>query len=63
MKTTKIQNGFTGYKAEVKTTGFPSISTIRRHLRMAKAADCQSVTTVEIDGVEYDLAKTGLVRR
>lgn len=64
MTKTTISNSFTGYHAEIKTCGFPSISTIRRHLRKSKAGDCKSVTTVEIDGVEYELNKTGeLVRR
>ena len=45
--TTQITNSFTGYSATIRHKGeMPAISTVRKHLRAAKASDCQSTTMV-----------------
>lgn len=58
MKTT-ITNSYTGYTATIRTNGKPAVSTIQKHLRKSKASGCQSVTTIEIDGIGYDLTDLG----
>ena len=59
MITTTISNSFTGYSATIRTNGKPSVSTIQKHLRKAKASDCQSVTIIEINGIRHDLINLG----
>jgi hypothetical protein len=66
MTTTKtktlISNSFTGYSATIRTKSqMPAVSTIRKHLRAAKASDCQSTTTIFIDGAGYELVHGELV--
>jgi hypothetical protein len=56
---TEISNSFTGYSATIRTNGKPAVATVQKHLRKAKASDCQSVTTIEIDGVRHDLVDLG----
>ena len=56
---TTITNAFTGYSATIRTTGKPAVATVRKHLRAAKAKDCQSTTIIEIDGIRYDLIDLG----
>ena len=47
MTTTHISNSYTGYSAEIMHKGEkPSISTVRKHLRAAKASGCNSTTMV-----------------
>jgi hypothetical protein len=58
MKTT-ITNSFTGYSATIRTANLPSVATIKKHLRKAKASDCHSVTTIYCDGEGMDLIDTG----
>ena len=62
MKTTTIRNSFTGYAKTIRTNGKPAVATVKRHLRKAKASDCQSVTMIEIDGIRHDFQETGLGR-
>lgn len=47
MNTYIIENKFTGYRKEISIKGesLPSVSTLRRHFRAAKASDCTSATT------------------
>jgi len=59
MTTTIINNSFTGYTATIRTAGLPAVSTIRRHLRAAKAGDCRSVTTIYCDGDGMELVNFG----
>jgi len=59
MSITIIRNSFTGYAATVRSSDYPAVSTIRKHLRMAKASDCRSVTTIYCDGEGMDLADLG----
>ena len=56
---TTISNSFTGYLATIRTNGKPAVSTVQKHLRAAKAIDCQSVTMIEIDGIRHDLIDLG----
>ncbi|HRW57946.1 MAG TPA: hypothetical protein P5185_09330 [Oscillospiraceae bacterium] len=56
---TIIYNSFTGYRATIRTNGMPAVSTVKRHLRKAKASDCMSVTIIEIDGIRHDLIDLG----
>jgi len=56
---TTISNNFTDYFAAILTNGKPSVTTIQKHLRKSKASDCQSVTTIEIDGIRHDLIDLG----
>lgn len=56
---TTITNAFTGYSATIRTTGKPAVATVRKHLRVAKAGDCQSTTIIEIDGIRHDLIDLG----
>lgn len=40
-----IENSFTGYRAEIAPKGaLPSVATLRKHFRAAKASDCKSST-------------------
>lgn len=66
MKYTIIRNSFTGYKAIIRTSGVPSLATLRRHIRASKASDCQSVTEIRYDttadgegGRNVDVTKFG----
>jgi hypothetical protein len=60
MSITIIRNSFTGYTATVRSASdYPAVSTIRKHLRKAKAGDCRSGTTVYCDGEGLDLADLG----
>ena len=60
MSTTIIRNSFTGYEATVRSASdYPSVSTIQKHLRKAKASDCRSTTTIYCDGEGMDLADLG----
>ena len=48
MNQTIIRNDFTGYSETIKHKGQkPASSTVKKHLRAAKASDCQSITRVE----------------
>ena len=52
---TIIRNEFTGYRATITHKGKkPAVSTVKKHLRAAKARDCQSITRVEqtFDAIE-----------
>jgi hypothetical protein len=51
MNTYTISNSFTGYSATIRIRGenLPSISTLRRHFRAAKASDCKSSTICRDD--------------
>jgi hypothetical protein len=60
--TTTISNSFTGYSATIRANGKPAMTTVKRHLRKAKASDCQSVTIIEIDGIRHDFQDFGLGR-
>jgi hypothetical protein len=62
MTTTTISNKFTGYSATIRANGKPAVATVKRHLRKAKASDCQSVTIIEIDGIRHDFQETGIGR-
>jgi hypothetical protein len=55
---TTIKNAYTGYTATIRKSN-PSIATIKRHLRKSKASDCQSITTIEIDGHLCELIDLG----
>jgi hypothetical protein len=55
---TIITNAFTGYKATIRK-GNPSIETIKRCLRNAKASDCKSVTIIKIDDQLCELIDLG----
>lgn len=44
--TTRVTNQFTGYEATIKTNGFPSVSTLKKHQRNSKALNCHSVTRI-----------------
>ena len=59
MTTTTISNSFTGYNATIRTNGLPAVATVRKHIRKAKASDCQSVTLIEIDGIRHELHDLG----
>lgn len=50
MNTTSIRNSFTGYSATIRHTGdLPAVSTVKKHLRKAKAGDCKSETKITSD--------------
>jgi hypothetical protein len=57
--TTTITNEFTGYSATIRTKSFPSIGTIKKHLNKSKTSDCQSITTIEVDGQLCELIDLG----
>ena len=60
MSTTIIRNSFTGYEATIRTASdLPAISTVEKHFRKAKASDCMSHTTVEVDGVRMQIVDMG----
>ena len=60
MSITIISNSFTGYEATVRSASdYPSVSTIQKHLRKAKASDCRSTTTIYCDGEGMDLTDIG----
>jgi hypothetical protein len=60
MSITIINNSFTGYKATIRAAAdYPSVSTIKKHLRKAKGKDCLSVTTIYCDGEGMDLVDMG----
>ena len=57
-----IENKFTGYRAEVRTrAAAPSVSTLKKHFRAAKASDCRSSTTVKcaVTGECYCIINSG----
>lgn len=57
---TIITNKFTGYSATIRTASdYPSVGTIQKHRRKAKASGCRSVTTIYCDGEGMDLADLG----
>jgi len=57
-----ITNKFTEYKKTIITKDFPSVSTIKKHVRASKAKDCRSVTYIYIDGEGFDLCGNDLVK-
>lgn len=60
MKTTVISNEFTGYKHVIRHQGkFPAVSTVKRHLRSAKASDCKSHTRIFQGDVPLELVDLG----
>jgi len=59
MTTTEISNSFTGYEATIRTKGLPAISTLRKHLRKAKASDCISATIIKVDGAIMEIVDSG----
>ena len=60
MTTTTITNAFTGYKATIRTASdLPAIRTVENHFRKAKASDCMSLTTVDVDGVRMEIIDMG----
>lgn len=56
---TLIINDFTCYRATIRTVGLPAVSTIKKHLRRAKATDCESTTRIICDDVYMDLTDIG----
>lgn len=56
-----VENKFTGYRAVIMPhRQMPAASTIRRHLRRAKAKDCCSITTItDMNGARYEAADLG----
>ena len=47
MNQTIVSNSFTGYNKTIRhKEGFPAVSTLRKHLRAAKAKDCRSETQI-----------------
>ena len=63
MKTlTTIINQFHGFSTTIRTTGTPSVSTIKKHLRNSKPQECSSITYIHIDGVGYDLYHGELIK-
>lgn len=64
MNQTTISNDFTGYSKTINHKGeMPAISTVKKHLRAAKASECQSVTKItQQDGdrtIQFDIVDTG----
>ena len=46
-----VSNKFTGYKATIRISGnkLPSVATLEKHFRKAKASDCKSSTKCRDD--------------
>lgn len=61
MNKTTIKNDFTGYEATINHKGdMPALSTVKKHLRAAKASDCQSVTKIYADdGQQMEIIDRG----
>ena len=64
MNQTTIRNAFTGYESTINHAGeMPAISTVKKHLRAAKAGDCLSATKItQRDGdrtIQLDIIDTG----
>jgi hypothetical protein len=60
MSITIIKNSFTGYEVTIRSASdYPSVTTIQKHLRKAKASDCRSITSIYCDGEGMVLADIG----
>lgn len=59
MTTTTITNSFTGYSATITTKNDPAISTVKKHLRAAKAHDCKSETIIRVNGIRCAIINRG----
>ena len=64
MNETTISNQYTGYHKTIRHKNlFPAVSTVKKHLRAAKASDCKSWTKItQQDGkrtIYLDIVDTG----
>jgi hypothetical protein len=65
---TKVSNSFTGYKTTIKHKGqFPSVLTVKKHVKASKAKDCCSETLIlthmgdEVWRLHLDFLGKGLI--